>query len=216
MSDLYYLTKLPKKEIEKPVLLLLLHGYGSNEDDLYSFAYDLPEDLLVISARAPLSLGFGGYAWYSIDFSANQEKFSDVMEAIHAREMIVGFIDELQQKYHFDQEKSMLLGFSQGAILSYAVALTYPDKIKNVLALSGYVFEDIIEFSPDNEAIDSLRFFCSHGTVDPVIPIQWARNSMDYLKKNSIIHDYHEYPMGHGVSPQNFADLKEWIEKKLE
>ncbi|MCC7520903.1 MAG: dienelactone hydrolase family protein [Flavobacteriaceae bacterium] len=211
MSDLYYLTKLPKNSIENPILLLMLHGYGSNEDDLFSFASELDENLLIISARAPLALDFGGFAWYSIHFTAGQDKFSDIPEAIQARDQISEFIDQLDAKYHFDKDKSMLMGFSQGAILSYAVALSYPDIIKNVIAMSGYALPEIIQDPKNKSDYKSLRFFCSHGTVDPVIPIEWARKSDAFLTQNQIRHEYHEYPVGHGVAPRNVSDMKDWM-----
>jgi phospholipase/carboxylesterase len=211
MSDLYYLTKLPKNSIENPILLLMLHGYGSNEDDLFSFASELDENLLIISTRAPLALDFGGFAWYSIHFTAGQDKFSDIPEAIQARDQISEFIDQLDAKYHFDKDKSMLMGFSQGAILSYAVALSYPDKIKNIIAMSGYALPEIIQVPKNTSDYKSLRFFCSHGTVDPVIPIEWARKSDAFLTQNQIRHEYHEYPVGHGVAPRNVSDMKDWM-----
>lgn len=211
MSDLYYLTKLPKNSIENPILLLMLHGYGSNEDDLFSFASELDENLLIISARAPLALDFGGFAWYSIHFTAGQDKFSDIPEAIQARDQISEFIDQLDAKYHFDKDKSMLMGFSQGAILSYAVALSYPNKIKNVIAMSGYALPEIIQDHKNTSDYKLLRFFCSHGTVDPVIPIEWARKSDAFLTQNQIRHEYHEYPVGHGVAPRNVSDMKDWM-----
>ena len=213
MSDLYYLTKLPKNSIENPILLLMLHGYGSNEEDLFSFASELDENLLIISARAPLALDFGGFAWYSIHFTAGQDKFSDIPEAIQARDQISEFIDQLDAKYHFDKDKSMLMGFSQGAILSYAVALSYPNKIKNVIAMSGYALPEIIQDHKNTSDYKLLRFFCSHGTVDPVIPIEWARKSDAFLTQNQIKHEYHEYPVGHGVAPRNVSDMKDWMQK---
>lgn len=193
----------------------MLHGYGSNEEDLFSFANDLPDELLIVSSRAPMKLDFGGFAWYSIHFNAGQNKFTDIPEAIEARELINNFIDELQEKYHFDNEKSILMGFSQGAILSYAVALTYPEKIKNIMALSGYLLPEIINSSNNLMAIQKLNFFCSHGSVDPVISVDWARKSIAYLKEKAIQLEYKEYPIGHGVSPQNFYDLKSWMDKIL-
>lgn len=213
---LHHIVRLPKENSEHPVMLLMLHGYGSHEHDLYEFTPDLNENLLIISARAPISLDYGGYAWYSINFTADQNRFSDIPEAIAARELIADFIDDLHNTYHFDREKSMLLGFSQGAILSYAVALTYPKKIKNILALSGYCNKDLILLSDNQEALNQLDFFCSHGSLDPVIPIEWARATRDYLQTLHLHFDYQEYQAGHTVAYQNFIALKNWIEKKLQ
>jgi len=215
MEKIHYIVRKPIKEIENPVLLLMLHGYGSNEEDLFSFANELPEELLIISARAPLSLGYGSYAWYHIYLNAEQSKSSDIPQAIQSRELVANLVDELQVKYHFNPEKSMIMGFSQGAILSYAVALSYPEKIKNILALSSYINPEMITISSDTLTLQKLDFFCSHGSVDTVIPVEWARKSIEYLKLNKITYIYREYPTGHGITPQNFVDLKEWIVKKI-
>lgn len=211
---MHYLTKLPKNSTEKPILLLMLHGYGSNESDLFSLSEYLPENLLIISARAPRTTEYGGFSWYDIHFDSDANKFSDIPQAISSREMLADFIEELYQKYHFDREKSMLMGFSQGAILSYAVALTYPEKIKNIVALSGYVNPDLILLSDHKERLGKLDFFCSHGLIDPVIPIEWAQKGIEYLKKNGLKHQYKEYSTGHNLNQENLTDLVEWIEKR--
>lgn len=212
--SLKYIVREPKKASDNPPLLLMLHGYGSNEEDLFSFANELPDELLIISARAPLSIGFGGYAWYTIHFEADDKKFSDIPEAIEARNTIVKFIDELQEVYHFNPSKSFLMGFSQGTILSYAVALSHPQKIHNILALSGYINEELVETSKDLNYKD-IDFYCSHGSEDPVIPVDWARKTPTYLKEFKVSHVYKEYYAGHGIAPQNFTDMKNWINKKL-
>jgi phospholipase/carboxylesterase len=199
----------------KPPLLLMLHGYGSNEQDLYSFASELPEELLVISARAPLTLGFGSYAWYSINFEANSENFSDIPQAKKALEMIGQFLDEVTQTFEIDQNKIFLMGFSQGTVLSTAYALNHPGKVQHVLALSGYVNQQLLREGLDKESFPDLDFFVSHGSVDQVIPVQWARRTPAFLDGLHIENVYMEYPVGHGVAPQNFYDMLEWIKKRI-
>ena len=97
MSDfsLSFKTRQPKTNQSKPPLLIMLHGYGSNEEDLFSFADELPDELLIISARAPLSHGFGSYAWYTIHFEEGSDKFSDIPEAKSALELIDTFLSEI-------------------------------------------------------------------------------------------------------------------------
>src|SRR5690606_31164024 len=122
-NSLYYLIREPKVKQEKNPLILLLHGYGSNEEDLFSFAGQLPEEYYIISARAPYHIPPYGNAWYAINFDSDMNKFSDDNQAIESRELIVKFIDELIDQYPIDAQKVTLLGFSQGAILSYSIAL---------------------------------------------------------------------------------------------
>lgn len=211
-SNIHYLVREPKIKKEKNPLLLLLHGYGSNEEDLFSFAAELPGDYYVVSARAPYDLQPYGHAWYAITFDADQNKFSDDNQAIESRDLIAKFIDELISELPIDSQNVTLIGFSQGTILSYAVALSYPEKIKRVVALSGYLNTGILASDYENNDFSNLKMFVSHGTQDQVIPVDWARKAPETLKNLGIEVAYKEYPIGHGVSPQNFYDLKNWLE----
>lgn len=213
MSKLHYLIREPKVVLDKNPLLLLLHGYGSNEEDLFSFASELPDNYFIVSARAPHPLPPYGNAWYAIDFDANMNKFSNDEQAIESRDLIVEFIDELIQKYPIDASNINLIGFSQGAILSYAIALSYPEKINKIVALSGYFNQNIMKDGYENNDFSKLKFFISHGSVDQVIPVEWARKNPEVLNLLKISNEYHEYNVGHGVAPQNFYDFKMFLEK---
>ena len=206
--NLHYLIQEPKTIKDQNPLLILLHGYGSNEEDLFSFATELPDDCYVISVRAPYDLQPYGHAWYAIHFDADENKFSDNAQAKESVELIASFIDEIVKQYAIDTKNVTLIGFSQGAILSYATALTYPEKIVKVVALSGYFNQDILPEVIDTKAISHLKFFVSHGSVDQVIPVEWARKAKPALENLGLEVAYHEYPIGHGVAPQNFFDFK--------
>lgn len=195
----------------KTPVIFLFHGYGSNEEDLFSFAPELPSEYTIISVRAPYSLEGFGYAWYAINFDAQQGKWSDNEQAKESREKIVRFIDEACTTYHLNSENISLLGFSQGTILSYAVALSYPQKIKRVIALSGYINKDILTADYQEKNHENLKIYASHGQVDQVIPPEWAQQIPDFLDRLKIRHVYEEFPVGHGVSPQNFYSLKNWL-----
>ena len=209
--SLHYLISEPKIKKEKNPLLLLLHGYGSNEEDLFSFAKELPDDYYIVSARAPFDLMYGSYAWYAINFDADENKFSDIGQARASRDVISNFIDELIKSYSIDSNNVTLIGFSQGAILSYAVALSYPEKVQRVVAMSGYLNNEIAVDDFNENDLSKLKIFASHGTVDQVIPVEWARKSMPVLENLGIDISYKEYPIGHGVSPQNFFDFRNWL-----
>lgn len=199
---------------ENAPLLILFHGYGSDENDLFSFATELPEELFIVSARAPYPMQPFGNAWYAINFDAEKGKWSDNEQAIKSRDLIASFIDEVIAKYPVNKDNVSLLGFSQGSILSYAVALTYPEKIKNIIALSGYVNSDLFEIKTKDN-YKHLSFYCSHGSVDQVIPVDWARQSPKFLEALDIDYKYSEFPVGHGVAPQNFYEFKDWFTTKL-
>lgn len=210
---LHHLVREPKIKLDKNPLVLLLHGYGSNEQDLFSFASELPEEYYVISARAPYDLQFGSYAWYAIGFDEEGVKSSDDNQARSSRDVIAGFIDELVANYPIDANNVTLIGFSQGSILSYATALSYPEKVQRVVAMSGYLNLDIAKEDIQNNNFSNLKMFISHGTVDQVIPVEWARKAPAVLGELGISNVYKEYPVGHGVAPQNFYDFKKWLEE---
>ena len=212
--SLEYQVREPKIIVDKNPLLLLLHGYGSNDSDLFSFASELPDEYYVISARAPYDLQYGSYAWYAINFDADQNKFSDHDQAILSRDLVVRFIEELKIKFPIDSSNITLIGFSQGSILSYSIALSYPNIVQRVGALSGYLNLDINSENYQNNDFSNLKIFASHGIVDQVIPVEWARKTDPILKSLEINSTYKEYPIGHGVSPQNFFDLKDWLQGK--
>lgn len=192
-------------------LLIMMHGYGSDENDLFSFSSELPEELFIISVRAPYPMQPYGNAWYAINFDEDQGKWNDNEQATESRDLIAKFIDEAIAEYPVDKNNVTLLGFSQGTILSYAVALTYPEKVKNIVALSGYINKDILPKDMDKKDYSHLDFYCSHGSVDQVIPVAWARQIAPFLNTLKIKHKYSEFPVGHGVAPQNFFEFKDWL-----
>ena len=200
---------------ENAPLLIMIHGYGSDENDLFSFASELPEELFIISVKAPHPMQPYGNAWYAINFDADKGKWSDNEEAIESRDLIATFIDEAVTTYPVNKNNVSLLGFSQGTILSYAVALTYPEKVKNIIALSGYINKDIFPQDIENRDYSKLDFYCSHGSSDQVIPVNWARLTSPILDSLNIKYKYSEFPVGHGVAPQNFYELKDWLSTRI-
>jgi phospholipase/carboxylesterase len=211
-----YIIREPKEIKNTNPLIILLHGYGSNEQDLFSFEGELSDDAYIVSAQAPYPLP-GGYAfaWYAINFDAEMNKFTDDEQAKESRNLIATFIDELIQTYPIDTNNITLIGFSQGAILSYSIAMTYPEKVKNIIALSGYFHPTIMPNNfKDNPKIKNVNIFSSHGTVDQIIPIEWARQTPVVFKNLEMEIEYKEYPVGHGVAPQNFYDFNQWLMSK--
>lgn len=195
--------------------LFLLHGYGSNEEDLFSFAGDLNRYFEVFSLRAPLNLPPFGYAWYEIDFEAPQGKWSNLEQADASLNLLRNFLDEAAREFGFPLENISLLGFSQGCILSLALALRHPHLFSRVVGLSGYLNRELLPDLPDWERIRQLRIYNSHGTEDPVIPVDWARETPRFLESQGVRVQYEEYPSGHGVAPDNYNSFLTWLTQDL-
>jgi phospholipase/carboxylesterase len=205
----------PELKSEKPPLLLMLHGFGSNEHDLFSMAPMLNQKALVVSLRAPHSLPWGGFAWYEIDFTQlGRGRMSNIEQARESMQLLLEEIPLIQQRYGTDPEQTWLMGFSQGCILSYALALNQPRSFSRVMALSGYILKELVPVNYQIQSLKNLDFFVSHGTHDEVLPVEWARTAVEILEKLNINHQYREYPMGHGINPQCFDDLKKWLKER--
>lgn len=209
-TSLNYLVKHPKIENEKTPIIILLHGVGSNEQDLFSFASQLPEKYLVISARAPQVLGPGSYAWYQVDFSTGKPVYNAQQEE-SSRQLILKFIGELKTKYKFDHQNIYLAGFSQGAIMSYAVGLSNPDKIRGIGIMSGRLLAETKPFV-NKDKLKSLRVFISHGTEDPVLGVHYAREAKQYLNDLGLNPVYHEYKEAHTINQAMLKDLIKWLQ----
>lgn len=212
--SLTHLIRPAKYETPNPPVIFLLHGYGSDEQDLFSFAPELPEDLCVISVRAPHNLQPYGHAWYAINFEAERGKWSDIEQAIASREAILKFIEEAVQSYDLNPMRISLLGFSQGAILGYALALSNPERFRLLIALSGYIDSKMLE--PDFKSVThkNLNIYASHGQMDMVIPPAWATQSAALMQEMQLNYVFEEFPVGHGVSADNFYSFRRWMEGK--
>lgn len=204
-----YLERKPQVEIEKAPLLVLIHGYGSNEADLFSFAEELPSKYHIVSLQGLRHVPFGGFSWYDIDF-VNMEKHSNFDQALASCNQIKDFIEQFIQEQNLSSEGVTLCGFSQGCILSYSLALHHPELIRRVVALSGYPELHILPKEYKKEVV-SLKFFISHGSEDAVIPVEWARKIEPIMQQLNINYVYNEYPAGHGINPQNYQDMMKWI-----
>tara|TARA_B100001079_G_C16349963_1_gene487713 strand:+ start:257 stop:901 length:645 start_codon:yes stop_codon:yes gene_type:complete len=189
--------------------IFLIHGYGSNSEDLFSFKAYLPKNLTIISLEAPIQIETESFAWYSINYNQNFEKWSNNEEAIKSIKKIYETINFLINKHNLNNHDITLIGFSQGAILSWAIGFNYPKFIRRIIALSGYINEELIT---KNDI--TFKAFSSHGTVDPIIPVNWARNTIKkHIKKGCEDLIYNEYDEGHTLSEKNLIDFLNWIKK---
>lgn len=211
--ELQYLIREPENITSNTTLLIMLHGYGSNEQDLFSFAPTLPPDWLIVSFRAPLSTPYEGFSWYDINFN-NPEEFISVPQAKDAMNAVLEGIISIRHNFGLTDGKTHLAGFSQGGIMSYALALTNPHLFSKVACLSCYPEEKILTNTVrDRRKLEHLRFFISHGTDDAVIPLEWARKGADLLYDHSCYFTFREYMAGHTVNQKNYMDLMEFMTK---
>ncbi|WP_312076338.1 alpha/beta fold hydrolase [Chryseobacterium sp.] len=211
--NLDYLVREPEQITASTPILFMLHGYGSNEQDLFSFREDVPKDWILVSFRAPKTTEFEGFSWFDINFN-DPENFIDINQANEAVDTLIQNILAIINQYGLTESKVHLCGFSQGGILSYVLALKHPDLFTKVALLSTYPEEKLLtDIIKDKKKLETLRFFISHGTDDAIIPLEWGRKAADLLYDLSCYFTFREYMNGHGVNQKNYIDLMDFFSK---
>lgn len=214
-TDLVYLVH-PSKAKSNPPVIILLHGYGSNEADLFEIANGLDDRFLVFSIRAPFAGKEIGYSWYELEFLPNKEISCNYKQLKESKAKVLSFISNACQTFKADSTNVYLMGFSQGAVIGYDIGLTNPKKIAGVLALSGRLLEDTKNAKLDNKAITNLKFFIAHGFSDNVINIKEAEKANEFLKSKAIKDVvYRNYEMPHTLSGGELNDIKKWLVKQI-
>ncbi len=189
-------------------LLVLLHGYGSHEGDLFGLADHLDDRLAIAALRAPIALPWGGHAWFNIEVTPQGMK-RDLAQAHHA---IDGLADALGALLREHAPAQLIVGgFSQGAMMAASLALKHPQLAQALVLMSGRLLEP-----PTRPLSVGLPpAIVVHGTQDEVIPIKDGREFSSRLQMVGMAVDYHEYPMGHTISEDSLEAVNTWLTTRI-
>jgi phospholipase/carboxylesterase len=196
-------------------LLVLLHGVGSNEQDLFQLAPALYPRFIVLSARGPEVLAPGRFGWFQVEFRPEGNR-ANLEQAETSRQRLIKFLSEAVETYHANPRQVFLLGFSQGAIISASVALTRPELVAGAVLLSGRILPEIKPLLAAPEQLAGKPFLVVQGTRDPVMPPVNGRASRDFLTELGANVTYREYPMGHEISRESLEDTVNWLGRQLD
>ncbi|MEI7646458.1 MAG: alpha/beta fold hydrolase [Chloroflexales bacterium] len=195
-----------------PPLLIMLHGYGSNERDLFDLSEYLDPRLHIISARGVLNLGFG-FAWYHLG-GVPGNLVPDPATRARARDILSKLVADLPGRLGTDPQRTYVLGFSQGAIMSLALAAQIPGQLAGIMPISGYLDPDSLD-GPLPAAVADLPILQIHGTEDEVIGVAAARRTRDFLTPVAKRYSYQEYPIGHTISMEGLLLIQGWLAERL-
>lgn len=208
---LNYLAQADEQAKNRP-LVIFLHGSGSNEQDLFELKDELPKHYNYLSVRAPKTMAQGSYQWFAKKGEGAYD--GDTAELKASGQVLLDFIEKARSKYQTDASNVYLVGFSQGAMMSYEVALRHPDAVGGIAAMGGRVLSVLrAELTPD-ESRRALAVFIGHGTTDPVIPYHDGTEADTFLKTLALEPEFHAYPgIGHTISEVEVLDLRAWLER---
>lgn len=210
---LYHEVKLPKERNGKNPLVIFLHGVGSNEKHLFGFAHQFPENFTVVSARAPFNVGVDKYAWFEVQFLANKRIINEEQEA-KSVQILNQFISQAVERYGADEQQVFLVGFSQGAIMSYTMGLIRPNKIKAVVAIAGRLLEQTKGLMASKEALKQIQFLIQQGSKDQMMPMQYGEDAAGFLSSIGVQYEMKRYAIEHFVSQEEMNDLINWIQTR--
>jgi phospholipase/carboxylesterase len=190
-------------------VILLLHGWTGDENSMWIFSSRLPKNALLIAPRGIYKTKSAGYSWHPkisnpwpwiSDFFAATELLTNVISNSHFPE---GDFSELH-----------ILGFSQGAALTYTIAIVNPERVATLSGLSGFLPDGASAWlSP--ERFKGLPVFIAHGTEDDLVPIDRARMSVGLLQKSGAEVIYCEDNVGHKLSAKCFQGLEAFYKKEI-
>lgn len=210
LMDLEYLVRQQQDTTKQAPVLILLHGYGSNEKDLFSFAEKIPDNWLVVSVRAPIILGNNKFKWYDVKL-VDEKITMNFEDEEKSRKSLLRLIDQIISKYNVDKNKIVTAGFSQGANMALGLALTAPKKVLAAGCFSGRFMEEIKPLIKNKEALKSKQVFISHGTEDQMLPIKYAEENQQILKNWGINITLSTDKVAHSISEKQLNDFVKWI-----
>jgi len=213
LGDLPHLVREPRGE---PLgALVLLHGRGADEADLHPLleALDPDERLLGITPGAPIvGLAPGGRHWYAVQRVGfpHEETFSTSMPVLR------GFVEGALAARGIPWSRTIVGGFSQGAVMSYALTLgPNPPRPAGVLALSGFL-PTVPSWPLEPADAVGVTYWVSHGSSDEVIPVDFGREAARTLEDAGLDVTYLESGVAHSIDPGLLVPMREWVESALD
>lgn len=187
-------------------LLVLMHGYGSDEQDLLGLAPYLGSTWRTVCLGAPRNHPMMGYAWFDLEWSETGVMSADLDQA---RQTVQDVVEAVKLQLESKPRHAVIGGFSQGAMMALAACESMPRNWHGLAILSGRYLPIVDLNSPLPPTL------IQHGTSDAVIPVEDARELRDKLQGVSAQIEYHEYAMGHQISEKSLHDLQNWLQRRL-
>ncbi|MEN3112200.1 alpha/beta hydrolase [Uliginosibacterium paludis] len=199
----------------RPPLLILLHGKGANEDDLFALAPHFDPRFIVVSLRAPHEMAPGYYRWYERTGTPENSVF-DEMEIETSRIWLIQAINDLVMGLGADARQVHLLGFSQGAAMALAIALTSPGRIRSAVSMAGRLLAATAPHAATASAMQHLTLLIQHGSADDLVLPSESVAACQLFAELGVAQGIREYQAGHTISPAMLKDACNFLTVQLD
>jgi len=192
--------------------ILALHGWGASAHDLIGIAPMVQQgQALFLCPQGPLTLevapGQRAYGWFPLSEGGEIEPAA----IVGARGVLEGFLEDALERYPIDPERLVVLGFSQGGVMAYDLALGRPERFAALVALSSWLPDVVSANLPASDARAELKTLLIHGSKDPMIAIDNAKEAKQKLEDMGVVPAWGEYEMGHEINQNALRDLLAWL-----
>ncbi|GER17072.1 alpha/beta hydrolase [Variovorax boronicumulans] len=196
----------------EPWLLVLMHGVGSNEQDLFGLARMMPPQFHVLSLRAPYVLSPGSYAWFEFQVLADGGRRIDEEQERESRFLIGEMVTSASQQLGIPPERVVVGGFSQGGIMSLSLLLTQPEKLRAALVWHSRLLPEVVPHIAPPEAFAGKSLWVSHGSADNVIPPSAAQATRELARGLPLALSGSDFPGAHEIRPAELQGTLAWLQ----
>ncbi|MDP3166035.1 MAG: dienelactone hydrolase family protein [Hydrogenophaga sp.] len=209
---LTFLQRPAASSTPRPWLLVLMHGVGSNEQDLFSLAPQIPERFHVLSLRAPFRMGPGSHAWFDFSIEPGGERSINEAQEAESRAIVAQAVQSAAEQLGIPPERVVVGGFSQGGIMALSLLLTKPALMQAAMVWHSRLLRQVVPLSAPADAMRGKQLWLSHGTHDNVIPLAHAHAIAHHMAPLPVTVSYHEFPSAHEIRPSELAATVSWLE----
>lgn len=194
-----------------PWLLVLMHGVGSDEEDLFGLAPYVPPQFHVISLRAPYVMGPGAYAWFEFSINRVGDRIINEPQEAASRATVAKTVASAAQQLGIPPGRVVVGGFSQGGIMSLSLLLTQPALLQAAMVLHSRLLDQVLPLVAPPEALQGRQLWVSHGTRDQVIPLAHAHATRTFVNTLPVDLHYAEFPNAHEITSDELAQAMVWL-----
>ena len=197
----------------QPWLLVLMHGVGSNEQDLFGLAPAVPANFHVLSLRAPNVMGPGAYAWFEFGVTAQGGRVINEVQEAASRQTVARTVASAAQQLGIAPRRVVVGGFSQGGIMALSLLLTQPELLQAAMVLHSRLLPQVLPVVAPPEALQGKQLWVSHGTHDQVIPLANAHATRAFVETLPIALRYAEFPSAHEITQRELREAMAWLQE---
>lgn len=212
-SSLSFLHRPAASEVAAPWLLVLMHGVGSNEQDLFGLADYVPPQFHVVSLRGPFALGPGSHAWFQFSVARDGSRTIDSAQEAASRAAIAQTVEALAERFDVPTSRVVLGGFSQGGIMALSLLRTQPALQQAAMVMHSRLLPEVDALAAPAEALQGKQLWVSHGLQDGVIPLANAQAIRALAATWPVTLTYTEFPGAHEIRPAELQAAMAWLQE---